>query len=172
MNHYTYKLISQETGEYYIGVRSSKCNPKEDSYKGSMVSWKVDKNLLTKEILGVFPTRIEANKAERQEIESFIKDPLNRNYYIPNVGFCTFGMKMSEEAKKKISEYKKGKPSHRKNKTLSEEHKKKLSESHKGKTFSEEHKHNITEARKGKTHSEETKKKMSEAKKGKLINKN
>jgi hypothetical protein len=115
-----------------------------------MKSWKVDKNLLTKEILGVFPTRLEANEWENITIESFIKNTLNRNYHIPAKGFCRFGLSTSKETKKKMSEVKKGK-------TFSEEHKKKLSEAKKGKPSH----------RKNKTHSEESKKKMSEAKKGK-----
>jgi len=62
----------------------------------------------------------------------------------------TKGKRHSAEARKKISDAKKGK-------TLSDEHKHKLSESHKGMT--------------GKRHSEETKKKMSESQKGKSLGK-
>lgn len=66
-----------------------------------------------------------------------------------------------------------GKPSNRKGKHHSEEARKKMSESrkgnqnNKGKHHSDETKRKISEANKGKHHSEESKKKMSEAQKGK-----
>ena len=68
--------------------------------------------------------------------------------------------------------HKKGKPSYRKGKSLSEEHKQKISYAKKGKTLSEETKQKISESLKGnkyrlgKTCSEESKKKLSEAHKG------
>lgn len=81
------------------------------------------------------------------------------------------GRHHSEEAKRKMSEAKKGKYCREKNpmygKHLSEETKRKLSESHKGRQFSEETKRKMSEAGKGKHRSEETKRKISEAKKGK-----
>lgn len=89
------------------------------------------------------------------------------------------GKKLSEEAKKKVSEALKGK----KRAPCSEETKKKISEANKGKNkgnqafkgkhHSEETKRKLSEANKGKNnafygkqHSEETKKKLSEALKG------
>ena len=66
---------------------------------------------------------------------------------------------MSDEAREKISSAKKGK----KLGVMSDEHKQKLSDSHKGKVFSDEHKAKISEVNKGKTMSEETKRKMSES---------
>ena len=74
-----------------------------------------------------------------------------------------------EEAKRKMSESRKGKP-------LSEETKRKISESRKGKPVLEETKRKISEAKKGKPSSlkgkplsEEAKRKMSESRKGKPL---
>ena len=81
------------------------------------------------------------------------------------------GRHHSAEAKRKMSEAKKGKYCREKNpmygKHLSEEAKRKLSEANKGRQLSEETKRKMSEARKGKHRSEETKRKISESKKGK-----
>jgi hypothetical protein len=82
------------------------------------------------------------------------------------------GEKLSEEAKKKISESRVGKPSWNKGLHLSEDHKQKL----RGRVLSEETKQKMREARLGKPSwnkglhfSEESKQKMSEAKLGKKM---
>ena len=50
--HYTYKLTHKNTSEYYIGSRTCNGSAYDDvSYMGSMVSWKVNKTHLIKEIL-------------------------------------------------------------------------------------------------------------------------
>jgi hypothetical protein len=85
-------------------------------------------------------------------------------------GEGSVGYVQSEEAKRKMSEAKKGKPPHNKGKKgtpPSEETKQKLSEAHKGRIFSEETKQKLSEANKGKLHTEEAKQKISQAKKGK-----
>ena len=71
----------------------------------------------------------------------------------------------SEEARRKMSNAKKGKPAHNKGIPMSEEQKKKISESKKN--ISEETRKKLSNANKGKHHSEESKKKMSNSKKGK-----
>lgn len=74
----------------------------------------------------------------------------------------SFGKHRSDEAKKKMSEAKKGKK-------LSEEHKKKISDKEKGKKLSDETKRKIGESNKGKTKgrklTDETKKKIGESNK-------
>lgn len=65
-----------------------------------------------------------------------------------------YGVKVSDETRKKISEANKGKK-------LSEEHKAKISKANKGKKLSQTHKDKIGLAHKGKIVSEETRKKIS-----------
>lgn len=73
---------------------------------------------------------------------------------------------LSEEARAKMSESKKGN-SWNKGRERSEETKAKISESMKGKAFSDEHKKKLSEAKKGIVFSDEHKKKLSEIRKGK-----
>lgn len=97
MYHYVYIIEDIETEEYYIGSRTSRCIPNEDDYLGSMKSWKPNKNKLYKTIIGCYETRYEAIEIERNIITIKINDPLNRNYYIPTMGFHTVGLKRSKK---------------------------------------------------------------------------
>jgi|LauGreDrversion4_2_1035121.scaffolds.fasta_scaffold96061_1 hypothetical protein len=90
MYHYVYKLQHIETGEFYIGSRSSKNHPTMDTYMGSMKTWKPDKQKLIKTILkSDFPDRESAILFESNEIINNIDNSLNRNYHIPSSGFHT-----------------------------------------------------------------------------------
>jgi hypothetical protein len=92
MYHYVYKLEHAETGEFYIGSRSSKKHPTIDSYLGSMKVWKPNKTKLKKTILkDDFLDRNSAILFESEEISKNIKNNLNRNYHIPQIGFHTQG---------------------------------------------------------------------------------
>lgn len=92
MYHYVYKLEHIETGEFYIGSRSSQKHPTLDNYLGSMRTWNPDKTKLKKIILKEdFIDRESAISFESQEISNNIKNFLNRNYHIPYVGFHTVG---------------------------------------------------------------------------------
>ena len=101
--HYTYRVTLEETGEFYIGVRSSKVEPELDTkYLGSMVSWKVNKKLLKKEIIDIYDSREEANEDEIQLIDiekNQIKNKLCMNAHIPSKGFCMSGIKWTEKRK-------------------------------------------------------------------------
>lgn len=179
--HYVYRIDEIVTGEFYIGVRSCKCQIEDDPYLGSMRSWKPNKSNLRKTVLGTFASRKEANEFEAIMLEMFIdkeKYPMNRNYVnFPN--WCTYGShpKMPPrtiEHRKKLSERMKGR-------SLSEETKRKMRETTtgrkmpksfseavskalKGRVFSEEHKLKLREAFKNrKPVSDETRRKMSES---------
>lgn len=106
--HYTYLILDKETKEFYIGVRTCEGDPKEDTYMGSMATWKRQENFNQdrhkKTILSVYATREEANKSEKILIQKFIKDPLNRNYHIPSGTFGNYNRTFTEEHKRKIGE--------------------------------------------------------------------
>lgn len=94
----------------------------------------------------------------------------NKGYNIHKIAYSAYGIKRSEETKKKMSEANKGRKHNEETKKkigeasknrMTEEHKKKISEAAKNK--SEEHKRKISEANKGRKHNEETIKKISEA---------
>ena len=86
--HYVYKITDPITNEYYIGSRS--CNEIiADNYMGSYYVWKPkDVSRLVKEIIEEnFETREDALEYEANLIKSYIDDPLNRNYHIPDKNF-------------------------------------------------------------------------------------
>lgn len=103
-NFYVYKLEDPITGQFYFGSRSCKCNPINDDYMGSMITWKpVDMNRLIKTIIkhGVSSYQ-EALKYEAILISKYIENPLNENYYIPNKGFYNKGGHTYSEVSKKL----------------------------------------------------------------------
>lgn len=178
--YYIYRIINKINRKTYIGQH--KYNNLNDNYMGSGTNLRRAKKKygienFKKEIL-VF----NISKKEYADIleKTFITAERKRVgagncYNITDGGKGCEGIKHSEEAKKKMSDAKKGKKH-------SEEHKQKLSETHKGKQLrlgckhSEETKKKMSEARKGenngmygKKHSEETKKKISEAQKGNTL---
>lgn len=64
--HYMYMITHILTGKIYIGIRSSRCSPEEDTgYMGSGSALKdIDRSLLLKTILSEFPSRENAIIAE------------------------------------------------------------------------------------------------------------
>ena len=160
--HYVYEIKDILTGEFYWGSRTCGCDPKEDPYMGSMITWKPKKINLVKSVIIEYDTRKEATLAEKI-IVKFYRDkqkfPLNRNYNIPGGIFCTAGKKFSEneifnlkirlKGKKQSLQHRKNNADSRRGKHLSEERKKKISESEKGKKLSIETKIKIKESRLG-----------------------
>lgn len=60
MNHYVYLLIHDQTGLMYIGARSCKGSPEEDSYMSSSSLGKAYCSNCDKLVLATFTTRAEA----------------------------------------------------------------------------------------------------------------
>lgn len=164
MNHYTYK-ITYNTGKYYIGVRSCKCKPEEDTkYLGSSKHTPNDKVIL-KEILAVFTTRKEAVLSEI-ELHNKFEVSTNEMFYNKakqtSVGFDTSGITLTKEHLEKISNGLKGR-------TFSDIHRARISKSLTGRVRTEKERLNISKARTGLKvgpMSEETKLKISLANKG------
>jgi hypothetical protein len=109
MYHYVYKVVDTQTGEFYFGSRSCKCNPEEDIlYTGSMSTWSrfdtFNRTNLKKEIIRYdFSSRQKATEYERDVIKIHINDPLNRNYHIPGIGYYMAGTELSQERKLALS---------------------------------------------------------------------
>jgi len=115
--HYVYRIEDITTGEFYWGVRTCKCEIKDDSYMGSMKTWKPNKDNLIKTNIIEYSSRGEANKAEDIIIRYYWdknKFPLNRNYNANGKFNCyglsiNLGNKKSIEERIKMSERMKGK---------------------------------------------------------------
>lgn len=154
-------MTHPETGEFYIGRRTSNLPPNEDSYRGSSKTWysQLTKdtihNVLVKEIIdSSFQTQDELNLAEANIIKENIENPLCRNSFVPPTKFIRIGP-LSIEHKQKISKAMTGVPkseesvksrsSKRRGTKASDETRKKQSESHKGIKPSEETKKLISE---------------------------
>jgi NUMOD3 motif len=136
---YVYKISLLETGEYYFGSRKCSVLPEKDiHYMGSMCAWKPDKSKLIKEILFTnFSTHKEALEKEAELILEHWKNPLNKNYALPNGILYThspkewilkkYGIKEGNRIFQEINEnnssiWRKGHQPWNTGKTLSEEH--------------------------------------------------
>ena len=148
MYHYTYILLDPESKMKYIGMRSSKCKPEEDTYMGSSYAMTIyDKRRCDKLILEEFNTREEAF---HHEIKLHNQFEVHTNPEFWN---------LSKQTSTKFI-------SNRKGCKLTEEHKRKCSEALKGRKMpevTEEHKRKIAAARTGTKASDELKKKLSES---------
>ena len=161
-------MIHPNTGEYYIGRRSSKVKPELDTgYRGSSISWyrNLDENtikkVLNKEIIrSGIETKEDLINLEIDEISKNIKNPLCKNAHIPPFTFYPKpGYSLSEETRNKMSLSRKGRKMSpesiekirlsinsnpdRFNKKHTEESKDKISKAHKGKKLSENHKQRL-----------------------------
>ena len=144
MNYfYVYKMSIPDTGEFYFGSRKCQCIPEKDiKYTGSMCSWKPDKLKLVKEILYKdFETHQDVLLKETELIKEHIKNPLNKNYSLPNGDLYIhspkewilkkYGEEKGNEILKKINEknssiWRKGNKPWNTGKHLSEEHSKNI----------------------------------------------
>ena len=121
MFYYVYRMVHPDTGEFYIGRRSSKVSADLDlKYRGSSLHWyrqlskDIIKNILIKEIL--YDNIADEDCLAQIEIDEILKNinnPLCKNAHIPGIGFYSKpGYKLSDEACKNISTGKTGKPHH------------------------------------------------------------
>lgn len=165
MRHYIYEVVENITGEFYFGVRSCDCDPKDDTYMGSMTTWKPNKENLIKRTIIEYPTREAAQKAENTIIKFYIdkkKFPLNRNYYIPFIGYHLLGYKFTDEQRKHVSDSCLGELNGFFNKKHSQESKNKMSDIAK-KNMTAERKELLGFLNKGRVQSQNEKDKRAES---------
>ena len=103
MFHYTYVIRNEETGQYYIGVRSSELEPNEDTYMGSGKRLKAEMlkspEVWFKYVLEIHPTRNDANTDERQSTKGHLNNGLCLNERHGGNGWFEVGKKFSENHK-------------------------------------------------------------------------
>lgn len=159
MFHYTYK-IHYSDGKYYIGARSCKCKPEEDTkYIGSS-KYTPNHLLVKKEILQVFQTRKEALEHEVY-LHNLYDVAVNEQFYNrakqTNTSFDVTGTHLSKEHKEKIISSLRGR----------------TRPAEVGQAISKRKKERFTRLREiqgfAYRHSEETKQKISKAKSGKVV---
>ena len=157
--HYLYKITRLKDGKYYIGIHST--DDMNDGYFGSGKRIKRSLNCYgteghVKEILEVFPSRIEVIERERVVVnEEMLADPLCLN--IQKGGAGVYPLERKEYAvKRKYS---------KKRVPATEETKQKIREKQLGKKASDETREKMRQSRIGKNRgpmSEETKRRISE----------
>ena len=120
MFHYTYKTVNLQTGDFYLGVRSSKKSPEEDPYLGSGIRItnaikKHGRSSFKKEILATYPSRAAANDAEKLLIEKHLGDTNCYNIANGGNGWGLLGKRASAEVYERIAAKQRGvpKPKHR-----------------------------------------------------------
>jgi len=182
--HYTYWL-SAAPNENYIGVRSCKCKPEDDT--DYMSSSKIVKQMIAagkkfhKHILKVWPTRKEA--MEHEILMHRVLDVANNDLFLNQARqtstrfSCSIphtpetrakmsathtGMKRSPEARAIMSAAQKGRK-------ISDEHRAKISAANTGKHHTPETCAKMSATRKGMRHTPESCAKMSAAAKGRKI---
>ena len=134
-NWIVYRHICKSNGKSYIGITCQKpkarwgngrCYPHKNQPAFANAIEKYGWDGFTHEILESNLTLDQANIREQYWIKyyhTWIYDPDCNGYNITQGGDGTLGHKVSEEARKRMSEAKRGKPGHK----LSEEQKQKLS---------------------------------------------
>jgi len=159
MHHYTYLSIDENDGRMYIGSRSCKCKPIEDTkYFGSYTD-KTFKPTI-KKILKIFNAREDAFKHEiylHFVLDVAVNSCFANKARATTTGFTWAGQKHTPETIKKIQKT---------SKNMSLETKEKIRRAHLGKKLSKEHVEALRKSNIGCVKSPETRKKISEKAKG------
>ena len=124
----------------------------EKAKKDDFVGWDCHHRLETHNLDGE-RRLVDITKKELKALRMYYNRPANELIFLPSSEHTSLhrkGKKLSEEARKKLSEAKKGEKNPMYGKHISEEHKKKLREAKKGKKLSEEARNKMREAHKGK----------------------
>ena len=179
MHHYIYQIV-KDTGEFYVGMRSCKCDPKMDHYFGSGLRLKHainahGKEYFRKEILinGV-KDRETLARLERQIVtQELVDDDSCYNLKLGGEGGSINGRKFSDATKQKMRVAKKGVPhsadakvamsAAKKGRPLSDAHKAAISAAAKTRKcapLSDAHRRALSAANKGVPKSDATKQKM------------
>lgn len=195
-NNYTVYKHTSPNGKVYIGITSQK--PEMRWQGGSGYSRnshfynaikKYGWNNFKHEILENNLSADDARKKEKELISAYKSNLPEHGYNNSEGGDGAVGFHLSEKAKKKLSDGRKGEKNWNYGKHLTDERKKAISDRMKGENhpnygkrgvlspnygrkLSEETKRKISNAQKGKIISEESIKKMSESKKGKSMHEN
>ena len=199
MYFYVYKIIKISNGMYYIGSRGSNIEPLKDlgikyfsssRNKEFIKEQKANPKNFLYEVLEVCSSRKEAfeKEAEYQTKYKCGEDVFCYNKAINAIGFTSYGRKVTQETRNKLSQANKGKshPAWNKGLKISPEQSQKLSDMrkgkpqpwHKGKKLSEKQRKNISlglkeyfkthdNVRKGCTLSPETKELLRQQREGK-----
>lgn len=161
-----YKHTNKSNGKVYIGITCQKPEHRWNGGRGYKGNDHFFKSILKygwsnfkHEILYENLEELQAKTLEISLIRFYDSTNPNNGYNISTGGESCSGYKHSDEARKKISEFNKGRK-------VSDETKKKLSESHKGHKHSDESRKKMSESLKGrkrKPFSDEWKRKISES---------
>ena len=144
MFHYVYRIDRPSTGQWYVGLRSCRCWPIEDTkYVGSGTYVKrIPPEELTKQVLAIVETREDAARLEAALVgQKQLDDPLCMNLQTGGLNAHS----VSEETRSKLSKKLQG------------------NTRTKGRKLTPEHRRKISEAMQGLKRSEETREKMSAA---------
>lgn len=167
---YTIYLIKQDGVPCYVGMtrQTLKRRLNAHCYDKKCTMYEPIQRI-GKEYFEIMPIDHAHDKREALSKEEFWTVFYRKNFslYNQNIGYHP-----NEEERKRRSETQKGEKNPFFGKHLSYEAKRKISEAKKGKSLSEETRRKLSEIRKGKHLSEETRRKISEAKKGKYTGEN
>ena len=152
MSHYTYMVTNNINGKVYVGSHSWSGEGIDPNYYGSGTAItravkKYGKENFQVEVLYYYETAEECRADEERILTEYNVRDCPHSYNMKNsaIGFEK-GTKHTEEAKRKISESKKGENHPMYGKHLSEEYRKKISESKKGKPVPDESLKNLLQA--------------------------